>query len=298
LKAAFTLLREGIAVPVLVGRTSEIDRSSTSLGVSLDGVRIADPERLEERELFVETYEKLRAAKGITRAEARQYMLEPLAAAAMMVRLGMVDGCVAGSVSTTAEVLRAAIKIVGAADGVDLVSSFFLLLFDDRAYSFADCGVVPDPSPEELAGIAIATAESHRMLTGEEPHVAMLSFSTRGSADHPLVSKVRSATAIAQKRRPDLAIDGELQLDAAIDQEVAARKAPGSVVAGRANVLIFPDLNAANIGYKMAQRLGGAQAIGPLIQGLRRPVFDLSRGCSVDDIVTVAAVNAVMGARS
>jgi phosphate acetyltransferase len=295
LMAALELARRKIAVPVLVGRSEDIVGLARSQGLTLNGIRIADPERMDEKELFAETYAKLREGKGITRDEAGSYMRGPLATAAMMVRLGMVDGCVGGSTSTTAEVLRAGIRIVGPADGVTVVSSFFLMLFGSRSYSFADCGVVPDPSAEELAAIAITTADSHRKLTNEEPCVAMLSFSTKGSADHPMVDRVRNATALARKLRPDIRLDGELQFDAAIVPEVAARKAPGSQVAGMANVLIFPDLNAANIGYKMAERLGGAQAIGPLIQGLRKPVFDLSRGCSVDDIVTVAAVNAVLG---
>jgi phosphate acetyltransferase len=208
----------------------------------------------------------------------------------------MADGSVAGSLSTTGDVIRAGIQIVGMPPGIAVVSSFFLMVFPHTTYCYADCGVVPDPTSEQLADIAISTAENHRKLTGEEPRVAMLSFSTKGSASHPAVEKVQKATVLAKQKRPDLLIDGELQLDAAIVPSVGAKKAPGSPIAGTANVLIFPNLDAGNIGYKLTQRMAGAEAFGPIIQGLQKPCYDLSRGCSVSDIVTMAAINSVAGA--
>ncbi|MCX6137631.1 MAG: phosphotransacetylase, partial [Ignavibacteriales bacterium] len=230
------------------------------------------------------------------RALAEETMRRSPFFGAMMVREGLADGSVAGSLSTTGDVMRAGIQCIGMPEGISVVSSFFVMVFPEKLYSFSDCAVVPDPTAEQLADIAITTAQNHKKLTGEEPCVAMLSFSTKGSAAHPLVEKVVKATEIAHKKNPLLLLDGELQLDAAIIPKIGASKAPGSAVAGKANVLIFPDLNAGNIGYKLAQRLGGAEAVGPVVQGLRRPFFDLSRGCSVDDIVNTTAINVMIGA--
>ncbi len=294
LQAAEKLTAQGICKVITLGDEEKVRESAERLNVNLQGVRIINPEKSDKLSDFANIFYNLRKNKGISIEDARETMKKDLFFGAMMVREGMADGSVAGSTASTGDVLRAAFQCVGMPEGISIVSSFFLMIFPEKVYSFADCAVVPNPDAAQLADIAITTADNHKILTGEEPYVAMLSFSTKGSAKHELIDKVLEALKIAKEKRPDLNIDGELQFDAAIVESVGKRKAPGSEVAGRANVLVFPDLQAGNIGYKIAQRLGGAEAIGPIVQGLKKPLFDLSRGCSVDDIVGTSAIAALM----
>lgn len=294
LQAAEILSKEKTVNVITLGNEETVRKKSSELGLALNGVRIINPEKSEMFTDYVNIFFNLRKNKGVTFEQAKELIKKDLYFGAMMVREGAADGSVAGSFASTGDVLRAAIQCVGMPEGISIVSSFFLMVFPDKNYSFADCAVVPNPNEEQLADIAISTADNHKKLTGDESYVAMLSFSTKGSAEHPDVQKVRNATEIVKRKRPDINIDGELQFDAAIIDSIGKRKSPGSSVAGRANVLIFPDLDAGNIGYKIAQRLGGAEAVGPVVQGLKKPLFDLSRGCSVEDIVNTSAIAALM----
>ena len=296
LKAAQKITNEKIANVYTLGNEERIREDAEKLKVNLDGVKIIDPLKSEKLIDFVNIFYEARKSRGkeITIEAAREIIKRDIFYGAMMVKEGIVDGSVSGSTATTADVMRASIQVIGMPKGISIVSSFFLMVFPEKVYSFADCAVNPNPNAQQLADIAISTAENHKKLTGEESYVAMLSFSTKGSAEHELIDKVREATRIAKEKRPDLHIDGELQFDAAIVEAIGKKKAPGSDVAGKANVLVFPDLQAGNIGYKIAERLGKAQAIGPVSQGLNRPFFDLSRGCSVDDIVNTAAIAVLM----
>lgn len=298
-QAAAILKKEGIADPVLIGNPSSVNETAAVVGADITGIEIIDPASSDKASFYADTLYELRKAKGVTPEDAVKLVADPMYFGIMMIKCGDADGLVSGAVHTTGDMLRPALQIIKTKPEMKVVSSSFLMdcpnpdLGEDGLLVYADCVVMPCPTAEELAYIAIATADTARRLCGfTEPRVAMLSFSTKGSAKHDLVSKVQEAVVKAHELAPDLLLDGEMQFDAALVPEIGQSKAPGSPVAGRANILVFPDLQAGNIGYKITQRIGGAECFA-VLQGLNAPCNDLSRGCSVDDIVNTVAMTAV-----
>ena len=299
LEAASKVTKEGFAKIILIGNTDEANSLASSHNIDISGIEIIKPETSEKYDEYVNSFYELRKAKGITIDDAKKYMKDNMYFGTMMVKQGHADGLVSGACHSTANTLRPALQILKTAPGTKLVSAFFLMIVPNCEYGengtfvFGDCGLVENPSADDLSEIAISSSKSFNKLTGKESKVAMLSYSTYGSAHSELTEKVVSATQLLKEKAPDLKCDGELQLDAAIVPEIAKSKAPNGTLNGTANTLIFPDLNAGNIGYKLVQRFAKAEAYGPLCQGIAKPVNDLSRGCSADDIVGVVAITSV-----
>ncbi|MGQ7847735.1 phosphate acetyltransferase [Granulosicoccus sp. 3-233] len=297
LSAAVQTRQKRLADPVLLGQASQLQAAAEQLGLSLEGIEIVDPSTFTRREHYVAALVAKRADRGMTADKASHALQDPVTFACLMVNEGDADACVAGAITSTAKVVRNAVRHVGPRDAESLVSSCFIMLLRPEhpvrdVMLIGDCALVIDPDAQQLADIAVSTGETARQLTGITPEVAMLSFSTSGSARHAAVSKVSQATTLAREKRPDWRIVGEVQLDAAVMPDILARKAPEQATDAPCNVLIFPSLDAGNIGYKLIERFGGAQAIGPILQGLSKPVNDLSRGCSIDDVVNIIAVSA------
>lgn len=299
LKAADELLRDGIAEIILLGNKEAIKKEAENAGLkNINKATIIDPLSHEKKDEYIDLMVEIRKHKGLTREEASSLIEDPLYLATLMIKNGDADGEVAGAMNATGDVLRPAFQYVKTLPGISVVSGAFIMLLKDKEFGedgiivFADCAVHPNPTEKELAEIAVATAATTRAIAGFEPRVAMLSFSTMGSARHEMVDKVVNATKLAREMAPDLQIDGELQADAAIIESIGRKKAPGSSIAGKANVLVFPSLDVGNIAYKLVQRLAHAEAIGPVLQGMAAPINDLSRGCSVSDIVNLAAITA------
>lgn len=299
LKAADIILQEGIANLVLIGNPEEISRLATENSLTnISKAEVVDPNNNPKKDIYVNKMLELRQSKGLTPEAAEKLIVDPLYLATLMIKCGDVDGEVAGAANTTGDVLRPAFQYVKTLPGISVVSGAFIMILKDKEYGndglmvFADCAVHPNPTAQELAEIAVATGKTTRAIAGFEPKIAMLSFSSKGSAKHEMVDKVVEATRLAKEMAPDMQIDGELQSDAAIVPAIGRSKAPGSEIAGQANVLVFPTLETGNITYKLVQRLAHAEAIGPVLQGMAAPINDLSRGCSVEDIVNLVAITA------